>query len=143
MTADGVTDTVDTVAGFTVNVVDAPVNEPAFAMMLSLPAFVSVTDCELRTPDTKEPDVVGLMPPRVFVKVTVPVNDVTVLPNESWAIILMLNGTPAVWPPSGLPDVSVIARLFAAAGLTVTEAVPDTEPSVALTVAVPDVVPAE
>ena len=119
MTRDGVTDTVDTVAGFTVNVVDAPVNEPAFAMMLSLPAFVSVTDCELRTPDTKEPDVVGLMPPRVFVKVTVPVNDVTVLPNESWAIILMLNGTPAVWPPSGLPDVSVITNLASSPGLTV------------------------
>ena len=75
---------------------DVPVLPDAVAVILSVPATVSVTDRDAKTPETNESDVVGEIPVSELDRAAVETKDVTVLPNASFATILMLKAVPAV-----------------------------------------------
>ncbi len=81
-----------------VKVLDVPVSVPPVLVAVivrSVPAPESVTD-SVRTPLTKDPEVVGDIDVAFVERTTVPVNDVKVLSFTSFAVIVILKGVPAV-----------------------------------------------
>src|SRR5213593_1896667 len=81
-------------------------------MVFPAPASVTVTLCDASTPAANALDVVGLIVPAVVLRLAVPVNPVTVLLLASCAVIVMLNGVPAVCVPM-LPPPAASTRNFA------------------------------
>src|SRR2546426_754772 len=105
--------------GFTVNGLLVPF-DPFVAVSVKLPVFEIVTLCEVSTPDANAAVVTGAptsVP--VDVSVAVPVNPVTVLLFASRAVILMLNGVPAICVPMAPPPNASTRKLFSAPGFTV------------------------
>src|SRR5881396_3665139 len=99
--------------------------------------FEIVTLCEASTPAVNA----AVVPPAdsvpVDVMVAVPVNPVTVLLFASRAVILMLNGVPAVCVPMAPPPATSTRKLFSTPGFTVNALLVPLDPLVAVSVKLP------
>src|SRR6059036_2119805 len=122
--------------GFTVNALLVPL-DPFVAVSVKLPMFEIVTLCEVSTPAVNA----AVVPPAdsvpVDVMVAVPVNPVTVLLFASRAVILMLNGVPAICVPMAPPPAASTRKLFSTPGFTVNALLVPLDPFVAVSVKLP------
>src|SRR5204863_4368413 len=104
-------------------------------MVASDPDWVRVTEWEARTPPVNAADCTHpALHVLLEVTSTVPVNPVTVLLKESWAVTLTLKGVPAVWVPMAPPPAASTSKWSRAPGFTVRLAVPVLVESVPVTV---------
>src|SRR5881397_840850 len=122
--------------GSTVNALLVPL-DPLVAVSVKLPVFEIVTLCEASTPDANA----AVVPPAdsvpVDVMVAVPMKPVTVLLFASRAVILMLNGVPAICVGMAPPPAFSTRKLFSAPGSTVNALLVPLDPLVAVSVKLP------
>src|SRR5437763_4447139 len=111
-------------AGSTVKVPEVPVLPvPAWSVAVMVapdPDWVRVTEWEARTPPVNAADCTHpALHVLLEVTSTVPVNPVTVLLKESWAVTLTLKGVPAVWVPMVPPPAASTLKWSSPASFTV------------------------